>query len=389
MDHDVGRRGFLVNCGSGMLAAASASFADAQITDSFLEQELHPHSSDRAVNGAVVDVRAYGAIGDGVADDTEALLRAITSASSETGNGAGRLLLFPAGFRCTTSTELNIPANCSVHFGANASITALRPMRSVVRIGCDAISRSQYVSGYGIIDAANLAESAILVHSAIRLRMQYLTLMNATGASCEVGVYGSHAHCYEIELLQLRSLRAKGVMRPNGSCGFKLGWCTDSLLIGCSSVGSEMGFDVERSGNRLIGCFAWSYPTDNGWMHTCFRDSGSVNLYSGCCADTPGADGDALQRGIIPIGFDLRGEGTQLQGVRIYNNAIYGTDQRVAGIALQPKAHSASVVGAAFFGQDSQRRIRTALLVTRDGDPPPPLVAPVTINCSKLIETRA
>lgn len=72
-----------------------------------------------------VNVKEYGAVGDGVVDDTAAILNAITAA-------AGRYLVFPSGTGYKTTSTIDIPANISVimHspiiYAGPADSTALR-----------------------------------------------------------------------------------------------------------------------------------------------------------------------------------------------------------------------------------------------------------------------
>lgn len=68
-----------------------------------------------AIYGAYADVRAYGAIGDGVADDTAAIQAAITAA------GVSRSVYIPSG-RYNITSAIAIPGQCTVYGDGATSI---------------------------------------------------------------------------------------------------------------------------------------------------------------------------------------------------------------------------------------------------------------------------
>jgi len=76
------------------------------------------------INGAVFNVLDFGAVGDGVADDTAAIQTAFTSASAVP-NGAG-VLFFPLGTYSVTGLDFNC-SNLSIHFlGEGVDCTIIR-----------------------------------------------------------------------------------------------------------------------------------------------------------------------------------------------------------------------------------------------------------------------
>lgn len=74
--------------------------------------------NDLITKGPWVDVRAYGATGDGVTDDSAAIQAAITEAVA-----TGKTVLFPSG-AWHTAAQLNVTNPCRIVFDEGASLTA-------------------------------------------------------------------------------------------------------------------------------------------------------------------------------------------------------------------------------------------------------------------------
>lgn len=77
------------------------------------------------INGAPFNVRDYGAVGDGVADDTVAIEAAITAASAAVGGQLGAIVYFPTGTYLISNTVI-MPNRVGLQ-GANGRGVVIKP----------------------------------------------------------------------------------------------------------------------------------------------------------------------------------------------------------------------------------------------------------------------
>ena len=190
---------------------------------------------DNQKSGIYINVKDYGAVGDGVTDDTAAINDALTYAQTF---DLGATLFFPAGEYLISST-ITIPY-VSGHGLGGISILGEGRYASVIFANTD-IDLIEYVGDdTDPNDAYNL----------FGISIQNIYLRYTGGNSTKTGI--SFTHCHQVLMLNVRIRYFK--------TGVYLSHCPNSTFIGVgisANVADARGFDVgDRSvSNAYISCF--------------------------------------------------------------------------------------------------------------------------------------
>jgi len=204
-----------------------------------------------------VDVRDYGAKGDGVTDDTVAIRNAIESFNVY-GGGSGGILFFPPG------TYLVTPYESPTYSGYYAGIWMHRKIiymgsgmgATTIKLCNNAVDGAQIMFNYVIgqefsdydiaihdmmIDGNNLNQGENIANPGIKFwRARGITLQNVKAKNC-LGTAGSG---------------------PGEGTHIAMGMCTDVSLVNCISEGTSgervNGFNPDYCNNvKYINCIAY------------------------------------------------------------------------------------------------------------------------------------
>lgn len=127
------------------------------------------------IQGAVLNVLDFGAVGDGVADDTDAIQSAIDAAIPTLNNEEARAVFFPAGEYLITS-PLNLTAD-------DGTIN-----RRGIRLFGQVSGSGDYVYGTKIVGKTN-GKAIIEIVDNDNFQIENLTLTNASTDGSTVGIY--------------------------------------------------------------------------------------------------------------------------------------------------------------------------------------------------------
>jgi len=211
-----------------------------------------------------VDVRAYGAKGDGVTDDTAAIRSAVESFDVY-GSGKGGILFFPHGTYLVTPYESPIYAGYYagiwmhrkiIYMGSGMGATTIKLCDNAVNGSTIIFNRiigeeflDHDIAFYDMtIDGNNLNQGENIANCGIKFwRARGITLLNVKVKNC-LGTAGSGA--------------GEGMQ-------FDLGMCTDVSLINCSSEGTVgervCGFNSNNSNNiKYNNCIAYGMTALGG-----------------------------------------------------------------------------------------------------------------------------
>jgi hypothetical protein len=319
---------------AGMSPTSDVSQNRVKATGSTTPRALKDRWSD------VVNVKDYGAKGDGVTDDTAAIQAALTAAGAKAGGGVnpGATVAIPAGLYLVSST-LEVPNNVSIAMDPATTLRATASMPALLRTELSGANPIRFgtISG-GTLDANRLADDALQIRRAAGVQVRDLVIqhvkVNGLHAGPDTIGYSNELWAYNVFVQQTWGDNTIVA----GSVGFHLeSSFGDSSLVNCKATGVETGFLTESSSNRLVSCHAWS----NG-MVVSFDDNGNGNTYIACYADTP-----------TQSGFRVRANryNHRFIGCRVFNNSTYGVDGTVNGFEFQHlDAPYATIVGTFFSG---------------------------------------
>ena len=239
----------------------------------YVRRDARPHEAALWVRGSIeaawttresgtwFDVRAYGAVGDGTADDRPAIQRAIDAA----GAAGGGTVLVPAGkYRLRTFAV------------DSGNAYALQMSAGVTLLGTGTASRL-------VVDPTDV--SALYARSIAGFALEGITIECATSSS----------NADALKLLSSSNVRLSGLTAAGFRIGFQLLGCRDVHALMCASVGARAmatgedarGFSVGDHASyggseriRLMGCTA-SEGAGHGFV---VFTSGLVCL-EGCIAE--------------------------------------------------------------------------------------------------------
>jgi hypothetical protein len=181
-----------------------------------------------SIAGIFVNVKApaYGAVGDGVTDDSTAVEAALTAA----GNAGGGLVFFPTG-TYRLGTALNVPANVSLWgCGANASVLSLdHASANGLNYGSTASTAYQEIRGLSL--QASQTNSGTLVNisgpRSVLVVASFIGSSNSTGTIVNVS---GNAFKFLALGSQFTSAATSGSIVA-GSAGPAPIWLSDSRFI--------------------------------------------------------------------------------------------------------------------------------------------------------------
>jgi polygalacturonase len=229
------------------------------------------------------EVRHYGAVGNGVVDDTEALQLAIDRASA---GGGGRVLVPAGSYRCRS---VDLRSNVELHLAPGSRLIA-DPEHTgdlVVLRG----QRNIAITGTGTIDAGDAPGAAVAIADCDEIDLRGPRVVGGADAGTGIMIAGARGVTIEgcrIRVagtgLDLRAHDQDGESRDViiGNChvgpatvavrvGGRLRRCAfNGLVIGDSAVGLEFGdgsADQVRFAELIIGAdvpLLWSGAAPNG-----------------------------------------------------------------------------------------------------------------------------
>lgn len=291
---------------------------------------------ERRLDSEFVDVAEFGAIGDGAANDSDAILSAAESLGAR-----GGTVRIPRAMRCAITTSLTLPPN--VHLRG--------PHRHVGSPGTNASAPYGDVGGALLIDAAatmtlsgGCTLSGLLVH---RRGMTFPTASSAAFAGNAILAGGDDVAIYDCMILGFgQAFRSTGFQRPrllnnawDNQNNVLIQQCFDIAYISSNhawpysgiAFGSKPTNWALRGNNiRYENVGDWNKATDNfcyGYGRGFSADSCNSFTFLNCSADgVPGYD---------TIGFEISGGCTDARiigaqaaaqriGIRLTNNLVPG-----------------------------------------------------------------
>ncbi len=313
------------------------------------------------VQGALrVDVRYYGAVGDGVTDNCTALTSAANAAAG------GILYVPPLVF--VTSCAVNLAVNGSLYLEPGGVIQAKTgsTMTAVVIAGSTGFWADQVISGGGTLDANNTAQRALWLKRQYRGRLANLRMLNATTYCLQNGdTADGYTGSNSMDAVEFWCYRS-GSAIPAGSYGIWTDNATDSKYVQGYVKGYAEGVRDDVGGSRYGYVHVWD-TNQNGAMTACFDDNAQGNWWSDNVCDTPS------QYGAI-----LRSYNSHWSNNRFELNGTYGVNNVAIGF------HSINADPTSFFvGNEFTATVTTGMNWAKDFD-----ITPVANMQSEFVANR-
>ena len=312
--------------------------------------------------GPRVDVRYYGAIGDGVTDNCTALTNAAAGAAG------GVLYVPPLVF--VTSCTINLAVNGSLYIEPSGVVQAKAgsALAAVVVAGATGFWTDQIITGGGTIDANNTAMRALWLKRQYRGRLANLRMINATNYCLQngdtadgAGYTGSNS----MDAVEFWCYRT-GSAIPVGSYGIWTDNATDSKYVQGYVKGYAEGVRDDVGGSRYGYLHVWD-TNQSGAMTACFDDNAQGNWWSDNICDTP------TQYGAI-----LRSFNSHWSNNRFELNGTYGVTNTAIGF------HSVNADPTSFFvGNEFTSTVATGMAWAKDFD-----IVPIANMQTEFIANR-
>ena len=324
----------------------------------------------------VIDVHSAGAVGDGAADDTEAIANAATTCGVKSG-----ILYFPPSRDAYTTTKtVNLPAKCTMEIDGTLKATA--PMDAVVTVGADGTANRRKIFGAGVIDSGNQAKRIILMQNYANFEITGITLMNgAPIAGIEVGPEGTKVG-FEAYIHDIKLFVPPGVASVPGNAGIWTHKGTDSSVSNMAIVGWDTGVRNSIHNNQpFSNIHVWGFGPNHGWKDVsnlptvCFDDEAGDARWTGDECDTPSR-----------IGLRAHAYNDQITGFSCFNNELWGTDNVVNCIQFDLSKPYSSVMTSIFQGKTGHR---LASDVAVAGDNYTALTFMGNVTISNVVKSRA
>lgn len=301
--------------------------------------------SGKGGSSELLDVKDYGARGDGTTDDTVAIQAAFTAA----GAAGGTALIPPGTYAVTAQLTLGRSANLVM---SGATLKATATITGALLVVGDLTNwwRDKYLQG-GYIDCNNNADHALQMLSGLASSIEGVTWKNPKMHGMILGDAGAALGSHEMHVSKCKGDKTASVAVIAGSIGiWATSKCFDSVFVDNVMVGPDVSFQTDGGGNTHISGHGYGISTNVQFPSTVFKDSGSDNIYIGCYPDTPSTYG---------YWFTSNSYRWSVIGGRIYNGAL-GYDNVVVAIHIDQVAgdpNIGSIVGVKVSGADSSHRI--------------------------------
>ena len=314
-----------------------------------------------------VDVRYYGAVGDGVTDNCTALTNAANAAAG------GVMYVPPAVF--VTSCAVNLAVNGSLYLEPGAVIQAKTgsTMTAVVVAGATGFWTDQVITGGGTLDANNTAQRALWLKRQYRGRIANLRMLNATNDCLQNGdTADAYTGSNSLDAVEFWCYRT-GSAIPVGSYGIWTDNATDSKYVQGYVKGYAEGVRDDVGGSRYGYLHVWD-TNQSGSMTACFDDNGQGNWWSDNICDSP------TQYGAV-----LRSFNSHWSNNRFELNGTYSITN--TAIAF----HSLNADPTSFFvGNEFTATVTTGMTWARDFDlvPAPNMQSEFVANRPTYVTTK-
>jgi hypothetical protein len=310
--------------------------------------------------GPRVDVRYYGAVGDGVTDNCTALTNAAAAAAG------GVLYVPPLVF--VTSCAVNLAVNGSLYIEPSGVLQAkaASALAAVVVAGATGFWTDQIITGGGTLDANNTALRALWLKRQYRGRLANLRMINATNYCLQNGdTADGFTGSNSMDAVEFWCYRT-GSAIPAGSYGIWTDNATDSKYVQGYVKGYAEGVRDDVGGSRYGYLHVWD-TNQSGSMTACFDDNAQGNWWSDNICDTP------TQYGAI-----LRSYNSHWSNNRFELNGTYGVTNTAIGF------HSVNADPTSFFvGNELTATVTTGMVWAKDFD-----IIPVANMQTEFIANR-
>ena len=296
----------------------------------------------------IVNVRDYGAAGNGSADDTAKIQSALTAAAT-----AGQVAYFPYGSYLISAP---LVVTGSVRCAEGTIIRATASMSAGVQIGSSSVVVTDGFMKGCTVDANNFATDGIFTRQAKHFEFDGTEVLNIVTNGFHNGdpSLASTFVSYEILMDHVHVRRLAGAI-VSGSAGIFIDNATDGQVNNSVLVGTDIGLVTKTGGNFFTNIHVWAATGGN--MTVGFDDYALGNSYKGCEADTT-----------LTYGYHMRANNFMILGGRVYNNSSQGQDNMMIGIQIDTASAYGTIQGVLFQGADSSHRIAVDVVSNGTGN---------------------
>lgn len=229
----------------------------------------------------VIDVRALGAICNGMHDDTTSIATAATLA----GTNSGILLIPNTGAACETSAAVQLPANAWLEIDGDLQATAA--MSAVVVAGDSThIFANRAIYGHGSVDPNAMALRGIWIRQGLTSSVQDLHIGPGTAATAGIEICDTSIgspQCADVTTFNTTEYLPSGTNKVGGSIGIFQTW-SDGVILDNTIIGYDIGAEDTAGSNHWISNHVWGFLANS--PSTCYLHTGSASTWIDDVADT-------------------------------------------------------------------------------------------------------
>lgn len=319
-----------------------------QATEQIAIQFANANINRNTWGDLLVNIKVYGAKGDGVADDTAAIQSAIDYAGA-----SGAALMFPKGqYRITATLELPLSSIFMLGQG-DAKIIAAAPMTSMLHKGAGAVIRSHIENLY--FDGMALADNIIWIEQGNQYYLTDLNIMNFKKVGIKLRRDGAvESSAYECHI---RGCKIRGCTGNPGDTlpdyGIELGHgATDNNISDCVIANTKTGILIGNPATPNTGIFGGNFMNT---VHMFGYPEPNFAMLYGIEVAAAGMTGVNLYfDGIKTAGVKMY---DAVQGVQIVNSRFfwrfdvtYPEKINAVGVLVGNNCTRYSIVGCTFRG---------------------------------------
>jgi hypothetical protein len=286
----------------------------------------------------IINVKDYGAKGDGVTDDTAAIQGALNAST-------GNTVFIPHG-TFNVSAGLVLPVGVNLILAPDATIKAAASMTALLSTPPTAPHVDGLIQG-GKFDCntsiTNGAQIGVWVRYAQHFDYKDSVVTNYRHTAVKIGDSGAAGSSYEVGLHNIHAINPGNVFAGTSSISLAFENTSDDTVDNFVGVGAQTGVYANTYDTQFHEVHCWNYP-GNGAMLTCFDVPGGQNHFNECIADTPSV-----------YGWNIRGSDNYVMNSNIVNNIWGGLDDVITGVNIGPGGGNSSIIGCSFNGGESTR----------------------------------